>query len=284
MKTEELKIKAYDKLGLYVKFWFANENPDGVVLLVHGLGEHINRYNQWAKRFNNCGWAVAGIDLRGHGQSEGKRGCGNYSSYLKDINSLFKAVNKKFGDIPKVLYGHSMGGNLALGYEISRKPEISKLIVTSPWLKLTNPPANSLISLSKFLGRIYPSLSFTNGVDEQSISHDKEVCSNYKNDPLVHNRISVNTYLQVQEWALYILKNKHKITVPLLLLHGSEDNITSWKGSFMFSDGTSDNTLFKVWENCYHELHNEICKEEVFDFITSWLGDIQNVKRKVNVG
>jgi alpha-beta hydrolase superfamily lysophospholipase len=283
MKTEELRVKAYDKISLYAKFWYTNENPDGVILLVHGLGEHINRYNHWAKRFNNAGWAVAGIDLRGHGQSEGKRGSGNYYSYLKDINSLFKIVSKKFGDIPKVLYGHSMGGNLALGYEISRKPEISKLIVTSPWLKLSNPPSTPLIGLSKFLGKIYPSLSFSNGVDVQSISRDKEVCHNYKTDPLVHNRISVNTFLQIQEWAMYILKNKHKIAVPLLLLHGREDKITSWKGSFMFSRGTSDNTLFKIWENCYHELHNEICNEEVFNFISGWLGDLQNVK-KVHVG
>lgn len=284
MKTEELREKAYDKLGLYVKVWYPNENPIGVIVLVHGLGEHINRYNHWAKRFTNTGWAVAGVDLRGHGNSEGKRGSGSYQSYLKDIDTLFRIVRKKFGNIPRILYGHSMGGNLALGYEISRKPEIDRLIVTSPWLRLSKPPATSLLKISGLISRIYPSFSVPTGLNYSYLSNDKEVCENYRRDPLVHNKISVNTFLHVQNWALYILKNKHKIAVPLLLLHGKEDKITSWKGSFIFTRGTSDNTLFKLWDHCNHELHNELCKEEVFDYIFTWLQNFQNLKLQAHVG
>ncbi len=284
MKIEEFKIKAYDKVNLYAKCWLPMNKPLGVIILIHGLGEHINRYNQWAKRFNNSGWAVAGIDLRGHGFSEGKRGNGNYHSYLNDIDSIFEFVSKEFENLPKVLYGHSMGGNLALGYEITRKPDIERLIVTSPWLKLVNPPAITLQIMSRIFVKLFPSLSVSNRLNSYHISRDKAICEDYKKDPLVHNQISLSSFLQMQDWAAVILKNKHKISVPLLLLHGSDDKITSCKGSDIFARETSDNTQFKIWENCYHELHNEVYKEEIFEFISLWLSEIQNLKHKANVG
>lgn len=284
MKIEEFKIKAFDRISLYGKCWLPQEHPEGVVILIHGLGEHINRYNHWAKRFNNNGWVVTGIDLRGHGYSDGKRGNGSYQAYLNDIDYVFQYVQKKFGDIPKVLYGHSMGGNLALGYEISRKPEINRLIVTSPWLKLTNPPTSSLLYLSKFLVKLFPGLSISNGLNSYFISREKKVCDDYKKDPLIHNKISINTFLQIQEWASLILKNKHKVNVPLLLLHGGDDQITSWRGSYIFARETSESTHYRVWDSCYHELHNELCKEEVFDYISLWLSNVQNSKLRSNVG
>jgi alpha-beta hydrolase superfamily lysophospholipase len=284
MKIEEFWIKAFDKISLFLKCWLSQGMPEGVFILIHGLGEHVNRYNHWAKRFSNAGWVVAGIDLRGHGYSEGKRGNGSYQAYLKDIDTVFHFVNKRFGDIPKVLYGHSLGGNLALAYEISRKPEINKLIVTSPWLRLSKPPSNSVIYFSKILRRFLPAFRISNGLNYSQMSREKQVCDDYKNDPLVHNKISINSFLQIQEWASTILKNKHKINVPLLLLHGCDDQVTSWKGSYSFAWETSENTHFKKWDRCYHELHNEPCNEEVFDYIAMWLSNVQNSKLKSNVG
>lgn len=284
MKVEEIRIKTFDKISLYVKCWLSNEVPEGVIILIHGLGEHVNRYNHWAKRFNNAGWAVVGVDLRGHGNSEGKRGNGSYNAYLKDIDAVFHFVNKRFGYIPKVLYGHSLGGNLALAYEISRKPDINNLIVTSPWLRLSNHPSDAIVYLAKIFGRFLPAFRISNGLNYSKISREKHVCDEYKKDPLVHNKISIHSYLQIQEGASTILKNKHKINVPLLLLHGSDDQVTSWKGSYSFAWQTSDNTRFIKWENCYHELHNEPCKEEVFDCIAMWLSNVQKSKLKSNVG
>jgi alpha-beta hydrolase superfamily lysophospholipase len=255
-----------------------------VIILIHGLGEHINRYNQWAIRFSNTGWAVVGMDLRGHGQSDGKRGTGSYQAYLNDIDSVFKVVRKKFGHLPLVLYGHSMGGNLALGYEISHKPDISRLIVTSPWLKLSNPPAKWLQFLLKFFVKLYPNFVISNRLDPLHLSRERAVSDAYKRDPLVHNKISISTFLQMQEWASIILKNKHKVNVPLLLLHGSDDKITSWRGASIFARETSESTKYKLWEACNHELHNELCSEDVFNYISLWLSNVKTVKLRSYAG
>jgi acylglycerol lipase len=283
MKFEEVYLKSFDKLELYTKSWVPNELPIGVIILIHGLGEHINRYNHWAKRFTNEGWVVVGFDLRGHGHSEGRRGNGNYISHLNDIDTVFAHAQNLFGDIPKILYGHSMGGNLALGYEITRKPNIDRLVVTSPWLQLFNPPPLPVVLMSKMVIRTFPTFTTSNGLNPKLISRDKKVCDDYHHDPLVHNKISASTFLQMQEWAAFILKNKHKINVPLLLMHGSADRITSWNGSQLFALETSENTHLKIWPDCYHELHNELCNDEVFNYISNWLSYVPVINLKSHV-
>jgi alpha-beta hydrolase superfamily lysophospholipase len=284
MKIEESKIVAFDKIQLFVKCWLPHDSIKGVIVLIHDLGDHINRYNHWARRFNNSGWAVVGMDLRGHGYSEGKRGCGSYQACLSDIHSLLHFVRKRFGDVPLVLYGHSFGGNLALAYEITRQPDISRLIVSSPWLKLSKEPSNNTLFLLKLFSKFFPSLSMGSGFHSQFISRDTSVCDEYRKDRLVHKKVSINLFLQIREWASIILKNKHKVNVPLLLIHGKNDQITSWKGSYGFARSTSESTHYKIWNDGYHELHNDVCRDEVYNYISFWLGNIQNTKLKVNVG
>lgn len=283
MNTGELFIKSEDKTNLYIKWWEPAGTPQGAIILVHGLGEHINRYNHWTQRFTHQGWAVIGHDLRGHGHTQGIRGNGNYLSHLKDIDAVFNLARRRYGHIPKILYGHSMGGNLALGYEISRKPQIDALIVTSPWLKLSKPPIPPLVLLAKLLVKLIPALSFPNGINPKSLSRDHHIAERIVKDPLCHGRISVSTFLQMQQWAVNILKNKHKINVPLLLMHGNKDKVTSWKGSYMLSLETSENTHFKVWNEAFHELHNDFCKNEVFVYVSDWLESILQTNRKLNV-
>jgi acylglycerol lipase len=283
MKTGELFIKSDDKTNLYLKWWEPNESPRGVIIMVHGLGEHINRYRSWAERYIELGWAFIGHDLRGHGNTQGIRGNGNYLSHLNDIDAVFGYTVKKYGNIPKILYGHSMGGNLALGYEIYRKPAIDSLIVTSPWLKLPKPPIVPVVLLAKLAVKLFPALAFPNGINLKMLSRDPKIAHEVIHDPLCHNRISVSTFLQMQQWAASILKNKHKINVPLLLLHGNKDKVTSWKGSYMLSQATSENTCFEIWNGAFHELHNDICKDEVFVFITEWLDIASQKIRKFNV-
>lgn len=283
MKTEEFRIDAFDNTQLYVRCWCPDNFGKGIIILIHGLGEHINRYNQWAERFVNSGWTIVGFDLRGHGFSGGKRGTGSYEALMKDVDSVFNFVRNKFGKTEQVLYGHSMGGNLALGYMLTRKPDVRRLIITSPWLKLSAPPARAIVLLVKILSRFIPFVTISNKLASRYISRDEAVCRDYENDPLVHDKISLKLFLDVHRWGKIILNCKHKINVPLLLLHGSDDRITSWKGSYLFAIETSDITVFKLWNQCYHELHNELCKDEVFEYVDSWLSNVQKKTLQENV-
>lgn len=271
MIFEEFKKKSFDGLNLYFKCWKPVSEPVGVIVFVHGLGEHINRYSHWARHFNEQGWAFIGYDLRGHGHSSGRRGNGQYTAHLQDIDLLFKKTKDLFGARPKILYGHSMGGNLALGYAISRKPKIDKLIITSPWLGLVNPPSKAIKYLAQTILKIYPSLITSNGLNPKHLSTDSGVGEAYKKDHRCHGKISASLFFQMEEWAEFIIKNKHKINVPLLLMHGKEDKITSAKVTSNFAENTSENTHLKLWDHCFHELHNEFCKEEVFNYISSWI-------------
>jgi alpha-beta hydrolase superfamily lysophospholipase len=284
MKSEEFRIEAFDKIHLYVKCWKPEITSKGVIILIHGLGEHINRYHHWAGQFTGDGWTVVGLDLRGHGLSEGKRGCGGYEAHLKDIDTIVRFVEKQFGKTDIILYGHSMGGNFALGYMLSRKPDISGVVITSPWLRLSAPPAKATVFVVKILSRIIPYFAISNRLASRNLSRDEAVGKEYEKDPRVHSKISLKLFLDVHQWAKKILNSKHKLNVPLLLLHGSDDRITSWKGSYLFALETSQITSFRIWDQCYHELHNELCREDVFKYICSWINHVPTYNLQENAG
>ena len=246
-------------------------NLHAMIVMVHGLGEHINRYVTWAGQFNSEGIGFAGVDLPGHGHSQGRRGhIQTYSLLNEMIDILTAECRKTFPGIPVFLYGHSLGGTIVLNYLTSRDPDLNGAIVTSPWLKLSFEPKRSKVVLAEFVKNIFPGLVQPSGLVPEHISHDSEVVSRYINDPMVHDKISVGLFADTMNAAAGALRNASKLTIPLLLMHGSDDLICSPEGSREFASKT---TLaeFRLWEGGYHELHNELFRKEVFDYILNWL-------------
>ncbi len=242
-----------------------------LVILIHGLGEHVLRYRHWAGRFNTESVGVIGIDLRGHGESGGQRGYGSIFELTADIHNLMSHVHQQYPFIPKILYGHSMGGNLVLRYTIDYKPNILGVISTSPWLRLYKPPAGFILKIANLLRRFSPRIPLSNGLFTKYISRDPQVVKDYQTDPLIHPRITPKLFFSLNDSGEFILQNKHKINLPLLLMHGTGDRITSSKASTEFVSYTSDKTTLKLWKGAYHELHHEIEKEEVFQYILRWI-------------
>jgi alpha-beta hydrolase superfamily lysophospholipase len=171
------------------------ENLRAVVILVHGLGEHIQRYSNWAGLFNEAMIGFAGVDLPGHGRSEGKRGhIKSYTQTEEMIDILLNECRKTFPGIPLFLYGQSLGGGIVLDYLVRKDPKIKGAIVTSPWLKLSFEPDESKVKLAGIMKNIFPGLIQTSGLIVDHISHDQKVVEAYKNDPLVHGKISVSLF------------------------------------------------------------------------------------------
>lgn len=259
--------------GLVLKGIIRSPGEDirAVVVFVHGLGEHIQRYEYWSDLFMKERIAFTGVDLPGHGRSGGKRGhIKNYRLLDEMITILLDSCRKTFPGIPVYLYGHSLGGGIVLNYLVRNNPRIKGAIVTSPWLRLSFEPPRSKMVLASIMKNLLPGLVQPSGLNVSHISHDQEIVEKYKADPLVHDKISVSLFDGAMKAARYSLDNAAKLKVPLLLLHGSEDQITSPEGSREFAS-KSAGTELKIWEGGYHELHNEPFKDEVFKFILKWI-------------
>ncbi len=270
MATTQISWKSKDGLKLYARAW-TSEQAKGVVALVHGMGEHIDRYDHLANYFNAAGFSVLGFDHRGHGQSEGKRGhTPNFEAYLDDVEVLLTQTRTRFPNLPIFLYGHSMGGNVVLNYLLRRKPEIQAVITTGPWIKLAFEPNAALVMVGKLLRNIVPGFTQDSGLNPQHIARRAATVEAYKKDPLVHGKISSAAGIDLMKSGQWLLAQKGTLPVPTLIQHGADDQITSAAASRQFS-AQFEGTTYKTWEGLYHEIHNEDMREEVYQYTLDWM-------------
>jgi alpha-beta hydrolase superfamily lysophospholipase len=252
------------------------ENTKSIIILIHGLGEHIQRYIYWAELFKKEDIGFVGVDLPGHGRSEGKRGkIKNYNLIGEMIDILLKSCKQTFPGIPVYIYGHSLGGGIVLEYLLRRNPKIKGAIITSPWLRLSFEPARNKMILASVMNIILPGITQPSGLNVSHLSHDVSIVEKYKTDPLVHGKISVGLFYGAMSAAKYSLEHASELKVPTLILHGSKDLITSPEGSREFAGKTSMAEL-KIWDEGFHELHNEPFKDEVFKYVMNWINRKQN--------
>lgn len=268
----EFTLQTPDRLHLYVQGWRPDTEIKGVVCLVHGQGEHSGRYSHVAAALNNAGYVVLGLDLRGNGKSEGKRGhTPSFETLMADISYLVNETIKHFTDSPLFLYGHSLGGNLVMNYVLRRKSQLSGVIATSPLLDLAFKPNKGKVTMARIVAKIWPSLRANTGVDIKLLSRDPQVSKTLNNDPLYHSSMSAGMFTSVLRATRWLMQNAYQFTVPLLLMHGSADAVTSVDTSYRLAQIAGPNCTFKLWKGFYHELHNEPEKEEVFNTIIDWM-------------
>jgi len=267
----DFNIKLRNGLVLKGMIQSPGEDARAVILFVHGLGEHIQRYCYWSESFKKEGIGFAGVDLPGHGRSEGRRG--NIQSYEvldEMLDILVSSCRKTFPGIPLYIYGHSLGGGIVLDYLIRKNPRVTGAIVTSPWLRLSFEPSSFKVGLASVMKFILPGLTQPSGLIVGHISHSSDVVENYKNDPRNHGKKSISLFHGAMKAASNSLEHAADLKVKTLLIHGSDDQITSPAGSREFAQKNSKVEL-KIWEGGYHELHNEPFKDEVFKYIINWI-------------
>jgi acylglycerol lipase len=254
----------------YGQYWEA-QNTKAVVVLAHGMGEHSSRYKHVAEKLTDNNFSVVAFDHFGHGKTEGKRGHNpNFEAVLESISKVIEKARKLFPGKPVFLYGHSMGGNAVVNYSIRKEHQLKGIIATSPFLKLAFKPSAIKLFVGKMLQNIAPSLTMGNELDVNAISRDKEEVKKYMNDPLIHAKISPNysiKFIETGEWAI---ENADKLKTPMFLLHGTSDSIIDYKGTEKFANNSKNATL-KLYKGGFHELHNDLCKEEMLQDIVDWL-------------
>ena len=268
---QELRLKSVSGKQLWGKIKRDPKTSRAVVVLAHGLGEHIQRYEHVANAFDQRGFDLMGFDQQGHGRSDGKRGViAGHDSLIRDLEAVIRLAKSMAPDKPVFLYGHSMGALEALYFGLKGQESVQGIIATSPALD-PGTISKAQKTLVKFLKPILPNLAVDNGLDVDALSRDKDVVQRYRNDPLVHPKASVTLAAFMQESAEYVRSHAEAWDVPLYLAHGSADRICPVEGSRQFASKLDGKVTYQEWEGLFHETHNEPEKEQVLATMLDWL-------------
>jgi alpha-beta hydrolase superfamily lysophospholipase len=246
---------------------------DGVIILVHGLGEHCGRYEELViPALLGANLGVITYDQFGHGKTTGKRGHHpGFGELLGCITEMIAKSEKIFGEKRIFLYGHSMGGNVVLNYGLRFPNSVSGIVASSPFLKLAFEPPAWKLAFGNWMRKIYPSLTVSNEINPSHLSHDAEVVKAYIADPLNHDRVSPNYSVLLIETGSWAIQNAGRLKKPVLIIHGTADQLTSYKGSEAFAANNQEMVNINLYPGAYHELHNEPGREEVLKDVTNWL-------------
>jgi len=273
-------ISTEDGLQLHLRHWPAAAPARGQVLIVHGLGEHIERYAHVAATLNAAGWDVHGWDHRGHGRSEGKRGdIPDHDALLRDTARVIDAVRRPAGSAQRfVLLGHSLGGAVAARFAaeaLAAQPAawsrpLDGLVLSSPALDAGLSGGQKLaLALAENLA---PGLAVGNGLKPAWISRDPAVVSAYEHDPLVHDRITARLTRFLIDAGERVIADAPRWQLSTLLMWAGEDRCVAPRGSEAFASAAPANVLAtRPWPALYHEIFNEPERAEVLHVLTEWL-------------
>ena len=262
---------------LYTRDWTPATAPRGHVLIVHGYGEHVGRYDTFAEELNGLGLHVHGYDHRGHGQSPGKRGyVVDFAVLVDDLASQLRVLRGLAGDLPIFVFAHSMGGLIAGSYFTGEHTGVSGVIFSSPLLAIPDNVSPLLIRMAGVLGALAPWLP-VDRVDSRSISRIPAEVITYDDDPLVyHGAIRARTGSQLTAAIAAIETRFSAITVPFLVIHGNGDLLAPPSGSQRLYEeaGSADKHRF-VMDGGYHELLRDEDSDQirriVFEQLETWL-------------
>lgn len=274
-ETNFSPLTARDGTNLVVMDWPLKKAPvRGVVLIVHGLGEHAWRYDHVAHRLNEWGFAVRGYDQYGHGESMGQRGAlPTDDRLLQDLAEVVDESRARMHDAtPLIVLGHSMGGLVAARFVALQLRRIEALVMSSPALDAgLNALQRVLLAV---LPRIAPDLRVGNGLDASYLSHDPAVVARYKSDPLVHDRISARLARFIADTGPQVVAAAPGWSLPTLLLYAGADKLVNPAGSRAFAAHAPASTVTAhCFEPLYHEIFNEASpgNEQVFAQLRAWL-------------
>jgi len=272
--TEQMTTQ--DGLRLHLRRWPAEGEARGMVQIVHGLGEHIGRYEHVAAALNASGWHVAGHDQRGHGQSEGPRGgLPHPMALLGDVAMVIDHVR---GAGKHVLLGHSMGGLVAARFvaENLLSPaarfarDVDALVLSSPALDIGLSTGNRL--LLGLLGRLAPNLRLGNGLKPQWVCRDPAVVQAYETDKLVHDRVTPRLVRFMVDQGERVRALAPNWKLRTLLMWAGEDRLVLPAGSADFAAAAPEGVVSKRhYRKLYHEIFNEPEQRDVLADLTQWL-------------
>lgn len=273
MSPSENCFTGHGGLPLFERSWMPTGRPRAAVVLIHGLIEHSGCHAGMAYQLVRQGFSVHAMDLRGHGRSEGSR-CDirSFDDYLLDLDVFFQRASATAGGRPLFLMGNSMGGLIVTVWAILRQPRIRGLILSGPLLALADGLYPRLRHFAAVTAAVAPTLRVAR-ISFDQLSRMYQVVDRLRDDPLMfHGRITVRVAAEILRAMKIASRKALALSVPLLILHGSQDQICDPAGSLALyrNAGCADKT-FHLYEGFYHEVFDEPQGDRVLADLTTWL-------------
>jgi len=268
-------FQSTDGTNIYTESWLPDASPKAVVIIVHGLGEHIGRYSHVAPKLVDAGYAVYGLDHHGHGKSGGdpRTYFDTFDQPINDLKQYLDSIKTAQPGRKIFMYGHSLGSLITLVFALKYQKELAGLVISGSTLAVETTQPAIMVTLAGILDKIAPKFAVTPPVPSTTLSRDEAVTKAYDTDPLVeHGNVRVRMGHQILSNSRTVKAHVSELKLPLLIFHGADDKLTPPPGSQILYDnvGSSDKTL-KFYDKLRHETHNEPEQGMVIDNIIQWL-------------
>jgi alpha-beta hydrolase superfamily lysophospholipase len=264
-------VAARDGTSLLIRHWpVADGEPWATMLLVHGLAEHSGRYEHVGAQLAEAGIDAHAYDQRGFGASGGPRASvDRWSQLHDDLEERVAAARSIAPARPLVLFGHSLGGLVSLGYVLDGRVRPDLLVLSAPAIGASVPLWQRLLVGS--LRRVSPGLLLSNRLDTEVLSSDAEVRSWYLSDPLNQHKSTVRFAHAAFGEQRRVAGALDRLSLPTLVVHGGDDRLVPTHVSAVL-DGRPGVTR-RVYPETRHELHNEPVGRQEVDDIVGWVRD-----------
>jgi len=279
-KMQKIDVPAKDGVSIPTIFYNVEESDKkAIVIISHGFGEHSASYIELAETLWKAGYASVIPDQRGHGTPpEGVKSwhglIPNYQCFIDDIVSVTEAARQMAPDVPIVLFGHSMGGNIVTSAMLKLPPEQAKVytcaVLESPWFGLSETPGKLLKLMVKIFNRIAPNITIVNKLKHEDISSNKERAAGYGKDPLYHGVISMRMINGIFDACKYAIENADQLPAPVYLAYADNEKIVSNKAIKEFAQKAGDTVELKEYKS-NHAIHNDDNRESYCRDIIAFL-------------
>jgi alpha-beta hydrolase superfamily lysophospholipase len=270
--TAEKYLERPDGPRIFVRSWRPASRPSAIVAICHGVNSHSGQYFWAAEQMAAAGHAVYALDLRGRGKSGGERFfIESVDEYVDDLSTLIQLAKQREPGLPVFLLGHSAGGVVSTTYALDHQAELAGFICESFAFQVYAP--DFALAVVKGLSHIAPHLHVLR-LNNEDFSRDPSVVASMNTDPLIDNEVQPTSTVAALVRADERLKQDFPlITLPVLILHGTADKATKPAGSQLFFDaaGSADKTL-KLYPGHFHDLLNDLGREEVIADVLAWIG------------
>lgn len=273
MKRTEGTFKSPNGTTIFHQSWLPDTEPEAVILLVHGLGEHSGRYMNVVNHLVPQGFVICALDHQGHGKSEGQRKyITTFDEYIHTLEDFSARVRAEYPQLPVFLLGHSMGGLIAVRYLLEHQYEFRGAVISAPAIKVSDNVSSTTIWMGKLMSATLPKLGLI-PINPAGVSRDPAVVSAYLDDPLVFKgKTSARLAAEILKNMHYVLDHAHQITLPMLIVQGDADVIVDPAGAGLLRDAVGgQNVQLNVYNGLYHEVFNEPEHADVLADVADWL-------------